>query len=77
MNKENYYRWVSPLKKYRYFMNIRPRLSFTAVLLRGKIALWDGNGGRVILNKHRMPIEKTGWKEISDVEIYHLLYIVY
>jgi len=22
--------------------------------------LWDGNGGRVILNKHRMPTSETG-----------------
>lgn len=23
-------------------------------------ALWDGNGGRVILNKHRMPAQELG-----------------
>lgn len=39
------------------------------------IALWDGNGGRVILNKHRMPIEKTGLKEIKYVKLDHLSYI--
>ncbi|XP_021379566.1 protein lin-54 homolog isoform X2 [Mizuhopecten yessoensis] len=32
------------------------------ILLRGirTRVLWDGNGGRVILNKHRMPAQRTG-----------------
>jgi len=31
---------------------------------RRSSALWDGNGGRVILNKYRMPAPDTGKKDI-------------
>jgi len=38
--------------------------TFGSFHTRRSSALWDGNGGRVILNKYRMPAPDTGKKDI-------------